>query len=259
MRSISIRHCGLLFGCLCAISIFLLMSCTFRKVPGGFEVFPGVGDDPSTGGFYQEVEINGQCYLSNGTWCIPCGGGGRFKCEEILRHPTPKDDDDDDQDDELELGLGFGDAGEAQDGVDGGSLPATDMGEASIVATPPLNLAGLFYNLTNGLDGESFAIVNGLLGWQPGEIVALPLIVNIFSDDEDILDVSFIWRTNWKQPQEDLPPDIELWVFIDGDFEDENPETMLIKLAGPIAAVEQVLSQMGTDPVVYLANGWSYP
>lgn len=171
-----------------------------------------------------------------------------MKCSDILRSGPRSDQGG------LQVGLGNG---AAPDGLEGNAPEGSpsDDGADDLETT----LGYQFYELTSGLDGETFAIVSGLAFWEPGDVVHLPLFVNYFDSDEDILDVSFLWRTNWAHPPADLPSGVQLEVFIDGNFEDENPETMMYRISGPTAGVEEAVSGMGTGLQITLPNGWTYP
>ena len=250
MNRLPLAHRALLLCALSGLVTLVATSCTIKRLgPGEYQVTPAWDDDPSIGGHYYVTEIDGRCYLTNGTWCIPCGGGQLVKCSDILRSgPGPNQGG---------LQVGLGNAATPEDGAewtDSEGTPSND-GADDLETT----LGSQFYELTGGLDGESFAIVNGLAFWEPGDVVDLPLFVNYFDSDEGILDVSFIWRTNWAQPSVDLPFGVQLEVFLDGNFEDENPETMMFRISGPTAGVEEAVSGMGTDLQITLPNGWTYP
>jgi hypothetical protein len=243
MTCISVQRFGLVPVFLCVLTALIVVGCEITPTPnGGYRVVPALGEHPSIGGFYRKTSINGRCYLTNGIWCVSCDGGERVRCSDILRHTKPSVRDGNDVDFEVKPV----------------QQHSQDLSHGGGRALDVMTLAERFYDLTGGLDGETFAIINGLIFWEPGDVVGLPLKVNRFSGDaaDAMLDVAFIWRTNWKQPREDLPPGVEVLVFIDGDFEDESPETMMIKIAGPVAAVAEVLGELGTDLEVWLENGW---
>ena len=159
MTRIPVGRSGIVVVVLSVLTVLLVAGCEVNPTPnGGFRVVPSLGEDPSIGGVYHKTWINGQCYLTNGIWCIACNGGERVRCSDILKHTRVAIGDEDDVDFEVKPFQ--------QD-----SQELTSGGPALCEMT----LAERFYELTGGLDGETFAIVNGLKIDEQGGIVPLEL------------------------------------------------------------------------------------
>jgi hypothetical protein len=72
--------CVALFGCF-SILFEVFTWATQKKAPPTPEVRESV--KTTQDGIYNRLEIGGECYLSDGHWCIPCDGGQALNCDEV--------------------------------------------------------------------------------------------------------------------------------------------------------------------------------
>ena len=199
-------------------STIVIWGCQVTRVPGGFQVIPAPDEDPTLGGHYVETDINGRCYLSNGTWCIPCRGGVAMRCSDVIII-TSQHDERSEQDQRA--------------------------------------LERRFYQLTSGNSGESFSAKSGIADWHSGLTVNLPLLVDEYDDSDDYLDVTFLWRSDWKQGWADVPAGVQVQIYVEGNFEDALPDMMAVRVSGDASLIQTFLSGFGTNVRVRLENGWS--
>ena len=212
--------------CLVAALAVLVVGCEITRTPGGIRIVPAPGEDPGIGGYWREITINGKCYYSNGHYCIPCGGGKMRPCSDYIDITEPD--------------------------------PNPEVFEANVA----FNLSAQFFQLTGGLTGEEYLLQSGLLFWLEGEEVILPIEVNYFTDEgSGYADVSFLWKSDWTLPE--LPANgVEVSAFVDGNFDDEEPDLMLIRAEGPAQLVYDLLEplhELGTLFEVVLDDGTVWP
>ncbi len=213
------RHAGAFIAGLGATCFLLIASCSGT---GGFRVVPEPLR-PEIGRYFTRTNIRGHCFLTDGTYCLPCNGGPPMNCAELLL---------------LDVGPLY--YVEPMEPNTGPPPPRLD---------PPPMAPETFALLTGGLDGPDWAKAAGLLEWVHGESVELPFRATL-DEDADMLDISFLWWSDWDRPTPgELPPGVQADFYAAGDFTDVEPDMMLIRLFGPTADVNKAMSFTG-DPVI---------
>lgn len=242
----------LLGGVLAAVAGVVIVGCTAERRPDGtILITPSFLEDPSMGGVYTEVQINGRCYYTNGEWCHPCGSGPLVRCSELSN---------------------FGLAVEAliesfaKRTIDGPAFVAA-MADADELFVQDdsthIDLQRELLQLTGGLTGPEFLAVSG---WPAtvgvDDTITSPLTIHLYTDDDglDFVDVAFLWRTDWAQPAD--VPGVDRYMYIAGDVEDDDlRDLQVLRIAGDRASVAEALEPLrapGTPVVVTSGSGDSF-
>ncbi len=231
------------------VGLIALGSCTITPEGiGGFRVEPSWWEPQDIGGYWGETQINGNCYLSNGTWCIPCGGGVRVRCSDIIIQNPQKPRDD-------ALIGAVAQLAHHEIELEDFLLVLDDLAD--------LDLEQEFFNLTGGLSGPEFLVENGWHDLQPGDTLEnIPAMLNYFTNDNghDVVDQLFLWSTAWKQPAE--ADGVEIQVYLNGDLGDDDPmDLQLIRVRGTQAGVAEALAPLpaeGSEVVMTLEGGQTF-
>lgn len=242
-----------------AVAVATLSACSITRKPDG-TIEVRESQNPGQDGIYTKVNIGGRCYLSNGIWCIPCGGGKALTCEEVRRvlgdppwtepvsptpttpvnpgTPTTKPTGAEQQ---SVMSLEFSD-----DGLEDAMVVTTSL-RGTKALEPSETMLWSVNALTKGLSAEETAIALDLDGWQPGVPHKTVFSVNSFDSEAQTVDFTYItaWGANAPMPGTYANGVTVEYYLLGGDLTDANRDAVAIRIAGPWDAVAEAAAGVG--------------
>lgn len=224
-----------------ALTVLTISACTITRKPDGtIEVREST--TPSQDGYYNQINIGGKCYLSNGTWCIPCGGGRAELCETVRRvlGETPW---------QPQNQLAFGGSNSMANSTNGGGEmegPPPDPDTTEIDPSPTMLWS--IGALSNGLNGVELAEALGLDQWQPNVPHATVFSVNALDSVAETIDFTYITAWGASMPAAGTYANgvvVEYFHF-GGDLTDNQRDAVAVRIAGPWDAAFQAASSIGS-------------
>lgn len=227
-------------------TILSLASCSITRKPDGtIEVREST--NPTQNGTYNRVDIGGKCYLSNGTWCIPCNGGKVLSCEEIRRvigdRPWTQPS--------TIPGATKPDTGTPPAQPRGGVTPSSAEYFAAYgyniraenILAPSETMLWSAKALSNGLTGDNLSFALGLNDWQPDVSHGTVFSLNSYDSVTQTVDITYIttYGANAPLPGTDTNRVTVEYFHFGGDPNDMTRDAIGIRIAGPIEAVATVV------------------
>lgn len=224
-------------------TILTLSACTITRKPDGTVVITE-STTPSQDGTYSQVNIGGKCYMSNGTWCIPCGGGRALPCEEVRRvlGETPW------QPQNMSAGGGASWASTMSSGFGGGEIIGPPIDPDTTAIDPTETMLWSVGALANGLNATELAESLGLDQWQPNIPHTTLFSVNTLDSAAETVDFTYI--TAWGAS---MPPAgtynngvVVEYYHLGGDLTDNVRDAVAVRIAGPWEGAFQAASGIGS-------------
>ncbi|MBL8885195.1 MAG: hypothetical protein JNK16_00930 [Phycisphaerales bacterium] len=235
----------IVFGAGLATAIASLTACTVTRKPDGtIEVREST--NPATDGVYTRVNIGGRCYLSNGNYCIPCGGGKALPCEDVRRvlGDTPWTEP------QAMAGTGLAALQNMLNIGDGGGESNPPHGEPPDLSelAPSATMLWSVNALTNGLNAAEVSESLGLDDWQPGALHSTVFSVNSFDSDAETVDFTYItaWGASAPSPGTYSNGVTVEYYFLGGDLTDNIRDAVAIRVSGPWDAVADAAVNIGS-------------